>query len=99
MPSKAIVNIVRKYLREVERAGIPVYAGVLYGSYARGDARKDSDIDLVVVSSRDKPARSWRDVGLLWELCGLVDWRIEPVLVGMRRWKEADSSPLLLVRA
>jgi predicted nucleotidyltransferase len=97
MPRKAIVNLVRRFLTEVERAGIPVYAGVLYGSYARGDARKDSDIDLLIVTSREKPARPYHDVSLLWGLRGLVDWRIEPLLVGMKRWKEDEGSPLLAI--
>jgi len=89
------VKIVHRYLREVERAGIPVFAGVLYGSQARGAARKDSDIDLLVISALAEPRRPTHDALLLWELRGLVDYRIEPLLVGMRRWEQDDGSPLL----
>jgi len=95
MPGKAVVNIVRRYLQEVERAGIPVFAGVLYGSHARGDAHRDSDIDLLVVSARAKPARPTHDVELLWQLRVLVDYRIEPLLVGLQRWKHDEGSPML----
>jgi predicted nucleotidyltransferase len=95
MPSKTIVNIVRKYLAEVERAGIPVLAGVLYGSHARGNAGKDSDIDLLVVSTRSIISRPAHDVDLLWQLRALVDYRIEPLLVDRKRWKNDDGSPML----
>ena len=30
---------------------------IIFGSYARGDAREDSDIDLLVVAETDLPAR------------------------------------------
>jgi uncharacterized protein len=30
---------------------------ILFGSYARGDAREDSDVDLLVVAETDLPAR------------------------------------------
>jgi uncharacterized protein len=95
MPSKAIITLVRRYLAEVQRAGIPVLAGVLYGSHARGDARKDSDIDLLVVSKRRTSSHPVRDTDLLWQLRGLVDFRIEPLLVDQKRWKLDDGSPML----
>lgn len=95
MPGKAIIAIVGRYLREVERAGIPVVAGVVYGSHARGDARRDSDIDLLVVSRTSRRRRALADTDLLWELRAIVDYRIEPILVDADRWKHDDGSPLL----
>lgn len=35
-----------------------VKAIFLFGSYARGEAREDSDIDLLVDTSRNEPAQS-----------------------------------------
>jgi predicted nucleotidyltransferase len=95
MAAKAIVNIVRRYLAEVERAGIPVFAGILHGSYARGNARKDSDIDLLVISKDAGRAERSGDAALLWQLRGLIDYRIEPLLVGLERWRRDDGSPIL----
>jgi predicted nucleotidyltransferase len=95
MPGKAAIAIVDRYLREVERAGIPVVAGVLYGSHARGDARRDSDIDLLVVARSPRRGRALADTDLLWELRARVDYRIEPILVDANRWKHDDGSPLL----
>jgi predicted nucleotidyltransferase len=95
MPRKAIINIVRQYLAEVERAGIPVLAGVLYGSHARGDAHKESDIDLLVVSKEPAQRHATRNADLLWQLRALVDFRIEPLLVDQKRWEHDDGSPML----
>ena len=52
MPSKRqhIKNIIEQYKNVLEKLGIEVKRVVLYGSFAKGTARKDSDIDLVVVS-------------------------------------------------
>ena len=48
--NKKIVSIINQYRKELEASGIRVKKILLYGSYARGKARKDSDIDLVVIS-------------------------------------------------
>lgn len=45
-----IKKIVSAYLQELEHNGIKVERAILFGSYARGEARPYSDIDLVVIS-------------------------------------------------
>ena len=95
MPDKTVRSIVRKFLAEVQQAGIPVFAGVLYGSYARGGAHRNSDIDLLVISSRPVASRASHDTDLLWQLRARVDYRIEPLLVDRQRWKHDDGSPIL----
>jgi predicted nucleotidyltransferase len=50
MVAATTVDTVRHYLDVVSKAGIPVVAGVVYGSFARGEENKDSDIDVLVIS-------------------------------------------------
>jgi len=53
---------------------------VLYGSYAKGIARPDSDIDIAVIA--DKVEGDYLDQqAKLYRLRRLVDLRIEPVLI------------------
>jgi len=53
---------------------------VLFGSYARGQQKKDSDIDVaIVVNSIETDFFSYAP--LLWKLRHQVDDRIEPVLL------------------
>jgi len=95
MPQQAVVKIIQRFLREVERAGIPVYAGVLYGSYARGDAHRDSDIDLLVISKSGPAAKARHDAEMLWHLRARVDYRLEPLLVAKTKWDHDAGSPML----
>jgi uncharacterized protein len=46
-----INRIIEKFKKELEKHNIHPERIILYGSYAKGNAREDSDIDLVVVSS------------------------------------------------
>ncbi len=45
-----ITRIIERYKKELEKYKIQSERIILYGSYARGDARDDSDIDLIVIS-------------------------------------------------
>ncbi|MGD9552366.1 MAG: nucleotidyltransferase domain-containing protein [Candidatus Caldatribacteriota bacterium] len=46
-----INRIIEKFKKELEKYNIHPERIILYGSYAKGNAREDSDIDLVVISS------------------------------------------------
>lgn len=105
MASEEIVQSIRNYLHRLQKQGMPIAFGVLYGSFARGDNHADSDVDLVVVSPRFDGNQSWRDKEILWETTITTDnpikpigvglHPIEPIGVGLKRWHEDDSSPLI----
>jgi len=50
--TEQIAEIVERIVRQLDPEKI-----ILFGSYARGDARDDSDIDLLVVAETDLPLR------------------------------------------
>lgn len=55
---------------------------VLYGSYARGDYRKDSDIDVAVVVPRESISEDiLEDMAKLFKLRRNISSDIEPVLL------------------
>jgi len=66
------------------RTGLPVTKVVLYGSYARGTAREDSDIDVAVVVPRLK-GDYLKQSAQLFKLTREIDFRIEPVLLAENR--------------
>jgi len=69
------LNIVKKYA-EVVRNSFDYQKMILFGSYARDNACKDSDIDIAVVFS-DYDNRLDRQVELM-KLTRQIDTRIEP---------------------
>jgi predicted nucleotidyltransferase len=89
---KAVTREVAHYVRTLKDGGLPVTAVYLFGSYAKGTQRPDSDIDLFVVSPAFKDA----DAALhyLWQRRVLRDphYAIEPL--GMNEHDFAKESPL-----
>ncbi|MBF0629046.1 MAG: nucleotidyltransferase domain-containing protein [Magnetococcales bacterium] len=95
MADPAIITSIQSYLQVLKLQGIPVDFGVLYGSHARGDASRWSDIDLLVVSPLFDHERTWNTVRPLWRAVLDADERIEPVGVGTRQWEDNDSMALI----
>jgi len=95
MVEPAIVSVVQSYLAAVSSHGLGVSRAVLFGSYARGDAHPDSDVDILVIAPEfDEPYDKNR-VDLLWELRAQTDSRIEPIAVGERQWQEDNTSAII----
>ena len=95
MVDRAIVEIVRNYLEKVRAAGIRAERGIIFGSYARGEAREDSDIDLIVLAPEFDGVRDRSKTDMLWELRATTDSRVEPLGVGERQWEEDDATPII----
>lgn len=95
MVEESIITSVRKYLNELLRVGIPVKFGVMFGSHARKDTHKWSDIDLLVISSRYDESYTREDINVLWRTAARTDNRIEPVPIGLNRWETDDGSTII----
>ena len=95
MLEPTIAEIVRRYLQSLPAYGIQAERGILFGSYAAGDANQWSDIDLVVLAPEFDRPHTIETVKRLWRATGKTDNRIEPVACGVREWETDESRPIL----
>lgn len=82
MDKEQVIEIVKEYKEAVLKqiSDAKVY---LYGSYSKGTARPESDIDVAVVVPAIQD--DWLDVSTaLWLLAPKVNYLIEPVLIDQR---------------
>ena len=79
MDQNAIISIAEKYA-DLATQVLPVKKVYLFGSYAKGTADSDSDIDLAVIVEKIEGDILEPRVKLV-ELTHLVDIRIDPILL------------------
>jgi len=96
--SGEIIDIIRRYGKRLQEEGIAVKGLILYGSYARGTQRPDSDIDVMVLLDDESLGP---DIMELWirleRLTRSIDSRIETWPVTVSRFHSDDVSPLIIV--
>lgn len=81
MDKEKVRELVKKYA-EIVISNMIVNKIVLYGSYARGDNRKDSDIDVAVIVPRSSISKDiLEDMSKLFKLRRNISTDIEPVLL------------------
>jgi len=92
--TKDVINIVRRFSRHLIRKGIPVTRAILFGSWAKGTAQSDSDIDIGIVSP-NFGKDDFEDLGYLLHETRYVDDRIEPAPLSIEDY-ETDSTPFVM---
>lgn len=97
MVEEKFLRVIRDYLYLVNRAGIHANRAVIFGSWARGEAKSDSDIDLVVLAPEFDEGHDRDLIGRLWELRIEIPeaWRIEPIACGEREWLKDTSRAII----
>ena len=94
MVEAAVIEQVEAYLASLPSFGIHARCGVLFGSFATGQAGPDSDIDLVVVAPEFDDLCDAALVKALWRAT-VADNRIEPIPCGEAEWAGGDGRPIL----
>lgn len=92
MTKNEVIEISRNYVILLRSEGISVDKAFLYGSYLSNTATNESDIDLMIVTEN---ANDDYLAGKIWNLTRKVNSRIEPFLVGTKRFYSTDNSPLV----
>ncbi len=76
MVESDVVKVVQDYVRALRRQCLRVSRAILFGSYARGDARPNSDIDVMVVSPEFDAPYDYQQISMLWQLRAYTNSRI-----------------------
>ena len=89
--------ILKKYIDTIKSNGIMIDKLYLFGSYARGTADENSDIDIALISKQFKGDR-FEDRRLLVPLRRKIDVRIEPIPYRPEDFKENDPLAIEIMR-
>jgi predicted nucleotidyltransferase len=92
-----IKKIVKTYIDLIARNNIKIDKVYLFGSYARGNAGDDSDIDVAIIS-KDFSGDRFIDRRLVVPLRRKIDRRLEPIPYRPENFKENDPLVVEIIR-
>lgn len=88
--NKEVKKIASNFGRAVTKEGIPIKKLIIFGSYAKGRARPESDIDICIVSPKFGKD-SIKELQFLFKIRRGIDSRIEPFPVSWEEYKKTVS--------
>jgi predicted nucleotidyltransferase len=72
------IDAVKKYIEELQKHNIPIQGAFIFGSYAKGNPKEESDIDVALISAAFTGDR-FEDRRKIVPLRRKIDSRIEPM--------------------
>jgi len=91
MDKDAVLGVIERFRNALLTKGIRNSRIVLYGSYAREDATRGSDIDLVVISDDFRGKTFWERIDILTDAIYEVMEPIEATAMTTEEWERGDS--------
>jgi len=91
MDKRAAVDIVTRFRKGIEARGIRPQRVILYGSYATGTNKDDSDIDVVVISDDFNGKSYWERIDILADAIYEIFAPVEAVAMTPDEWERGDS--------
>ena len=89
-----VIRVIKEFVNALKQEGVAVDRVILYGSYARGHARPDSDIDVAVISEHFGKDRV-EEAMFLFRVAGKIDPRLEPVPFSTKMYEKDTWIPLI----
>ena len=94
MAKREVIELLKKYIVLLNAEAISVDRALLFGSYSNDTATDSSDIDVMIVSDKYDETDDLV-IGKIWKLTRNISTRIKPYLIGLKRFKDDTSSPLV----
>lgn len=94
MAGKQVELTVREYIQLLRKNNIRVDRAILFGSYASGKAREDSDIDVAIISP-DLGRDRIEEMVVLKKLAEQVDYDLSPRPYSMDQYRNAKRGDFL----
>jgi len=91
MDKRAVLDIISRFSKAIESRGIRINKLILFGSYATGRYRQDSDIDIVVISRDFDDKDYWERIDILSSAIYQVFEPIEAVAMSLEEWESGQS--------
>lgn len=91
MDKKTVLDIISEFRKLLESKGITSQKLILFGSFADGSFREDSDIDLIVISKDFGNKDYWQRIEILSEVIYELFKPIEAIAMTPAEWEQGDS--------
>lgn len=94
MAKREVIELLKKYIKLLNAEGISVNRAFLFGSHSNDTASDSSDIDVLIVSDKYDETDDIA-AGIIWNLTRKINTKIEPFLIGIKKFSDDNSSPLV----